>query len=104
MNLWNAFLILVWFYRLDVLAKLNDIVREWIIEMSLARNMPEDMAKNVGGKVCTFGSYRLGVHSRGADIDAVCVAPRHIERTDYFKSFFEKLKACPEVKELRVSI
>lgn len=88
---------------MEVLSRLNEMVKEWIIEMSLARNMPREVAEQVGGKIYTFGSYRLGVHSKGADIDALCVAPRHIDRCDYFTSFYEKLKNCPDVKELRVS-
>lgn len=38
----------------------------------------------------------------GADIDALCVAPRHVERSDFFTSFYEKLKQQEEVKDLRV--
>ena len=38
----------------------------------------------------------------GADIDTLCVAPRHVERADFFKSFLELMKNQPEVKELRV--
>jgi len=44
----------------------------------------------------------LFVHA-GADIDTLCVAPRHVERTDFFSSFIELLKEQPEVKDLRVS-
>lgn len=62
------------------------------------------IADTVGGKICTFGSYRLGVAGKGADIDALCVAPRHIERQDYFTSFYELLKEQSEVTEMRVSI
>lgn len=40
----------------------------------------------------------------GADIDTLCVAPRHVERSDFFKSFVELLKAQPEVKDLRVGV
>ncbi|KAM4607222.1 poly(A) polymerase gamma-like isoform 2-T3 [Polymixia lowei] len=65
------------------------------------KNLPPSAASNVGGKIFTFGSYRLGVHTKGADIDALCVAPRHVERTDFFQSFFEKFKQHEEIKDLR---
>lgn len=89
---------------MEILSKLNSLVKEWIRELSISRNMPESVANSVGGKIYTFGSYRLGVHHKGADIDALCVAPRHIDRSDYFTSFFEKLKNHPEVRDLRVRI
>ena len=40
----------------------------------------------------------------GADIDTLCVAPRHINRSDFFDSFYELLKQQPETKDLRVRI
>lgn len=87
---------------MEVLSKLNNLVKEWIIELSVnQRNMPRNVAEQVGGKIYTFGSYRLGVHQKGADIDALCVAPRHIDRSDYFSSFYELLKEQKEVSELR---
>lgn len=67
------------------------------------QNMPESVANSVGGKIFTFGSYRLGVHTKGADIDTLLVAPRHVERTDFFGTFYEILKTNEDVKELRVS-
>lgn len=88
-------------HRMEILSKLNGLVKEWIKEVSISRNMPENVADQVGGKIYTFGSYRLGVHHKGADIDALCVAPRHIDRSDYFTTFFEKLKNHPEVTDLR---
>ncbi|KAK7140234.1 hypothetical protein R3I94_012747 [Phoxinus phoxinus] len=87
-------------HRLAVLGKLNSFVKEWISEISETKNLPPAVA-NVGGKIFTFGSYRLGVHTKGADIDALCVAPRHVERIDFFSSFFEKLKRHDEIKDLR---
>lgn len=88
-------------HRLAVLGKLNNFVKEWIAEISEAKNLPPSAISCVGGKIFTFGSYRLGVHTKGADIDALCVAPRHVERTDFFQSFFEKLKQLEEIKDLR---
>ncbi|XP_003393427.1 poly(A) polymerase type 3 [Bombus terrestris] len=88
-------------HRMEILSKLNTLVKQWIRDTSIARNMPSSVAEQVGGKIYTFGSYRLGVHHKGADIDALCVVPRHIYRSDYFASFFELLKMQEEVTDLR---
>ncbi|XP_071665723.1 poly(A) polymerase alpha isoform X5 [Patagioenas fasciata] len=90
--------------RILILGKLNNLVKEWIREISESKNLPQSVIENVGGKIFTFGSYRLGVHTKGADIDALCVAPRHVERSDFFTSFYEKLKQQEEVKDLRIDI
>ncbi|KAH0620384.1 hypothetical protein JD844_020774 [Phrynosoma platyrhinos] len=87
--------------RILILGKLNNLVKEWIREISEIKNLPQSVIENVGGKIFTFGSYRLGVHTKGADIDALCVAPRHVDRSDFFTSFYEKLKLQEEVKDLR---
>uniref|UniRef100_A0A674AN28 Poly(A) polymerase n=1 Tax=Salmo trutta TaxID=8032 RepID=A0A674AN28_SALTR len=87
--------------RIHVLGKLNTLVKEWIRDVSETKNLPASVIETVGGKIFTFGSYRLGVHTKGADIDALFVAPRHVERTDFFSSFLDKLKEQEEVKDLR---
>jgi len=88
-------------HRMDVLSRLNDLVRKWIKETSVSKNMPESMAENVGGKIFAYGSYRLGVHNKGADIDTLCVAPRHILREDYFSTFLDMIRIQDEVTDLR---
>jgi len=52
-------------HRVDVMAKLNTLVKKWIRDVSLAKNVPPEIVDTVGGRVHTFGSYRLGVHSKG---------------------------------------
>ncbi|TMS14569.1 Poly(A) polymerase beta [Larimichthys crocea] len=69
--------------------------------MCEAMNVPEIVTAKVGVKVFPFGSYHLGVHSKGADIDALCVGPGCIQRDDFFTSFFEKLKSQKEVKDIQ---
>ncbi|KAJ7365513.1 hypothetical protein OS493_005622 [Desmophyllum pertusum] len=88
-------------HRIVVLGKLNALVKQWIIDTSLSKHMPESVANTVGGKIFTFGSYRLGVHTKGADIDTLLVAPRHVNRADFFGTFYEILKNNEDVKELR---
>ena len=37
----------------------------------------------------------------GADIDALCIAPYHVTRSDFFQKFYELLQFQDEVQELR---
>ena len=54
---------------------------------------------NAGSRFCIYGHFV----QKGADIDTLCVAPRHVQRSDFFGSFHELLKEQPEAKELRVT-
>ncbi|VDK77909.1 unnamed protein product [Litomosoides sigmodontis] len=87
--------------RLKVLSKINAYVKKWVRGVSKRRQMPDSEIQSVGGKLFTFGSYRLNVHTRGADIDSLCVAPRHVDRNDFFTSFYEMLAEDPNTTELR---
>lgn len=59
-------------HRVQVLSKLNELGRDWIYNVSLEKNFPPDVAQTVGGRVYTFGSYRLGVHSKGKFNQSIC--------------------------------
>ena len=90
-------------YREIVLGKLDQLVKEFVKQVSIARGLPEYLAASAGGKIFTFGSYRLGVHSAGADIDTLCVVPRHVQRETFFTVMFDLLKARSEVTDLAVN-
>lgn len=85
-------------HRISVLRQINVLVKEWIEEVSLSKKLPPEVAETMTGKIFTFGSFRLGVHTRGADIDTLLVVPRHVERTDFFATFSEKLRNHPLVE------
>ncbi|XP_062293770.1 poly(A) polymerase type 3-like [Scomber scombrus] len=88
-------------HREKVLKRLESLYKEWLTELCEKQNLPESVTENVGGKIFPFGSFHLGVHTKGADIDALCVGPGFVERKEFFTSFFEKLKAQEEVEDIR---
>ncbi|XP_055641826.1 poly(A) polymerase type 3-like [Toxorhynchites rutilus septentrionalis] len=85
--------------RTRILEKLATLLKQWVRNVSIAQGFTVVQAKKLGGNLYTFGSYRLGVHQKDADIDALCVVPRNIERAAFFKSFYELLRTHPEVSE-----
>ncbi|EGT51314.1 hypothetical protein CAEBREN_01393 [Caenorhabditis brenneri] len=85
--------------RIQVLQFLNATVKKWIQGISSAR-LPNGKFFEAGGQVVSFGSYRLGVHSSGGDIDSVVIAPRQVSRTDFFTSLKDILLRNPNVKNL----
>jgi poly(A) polymerase len=61
--------------------------------------MNEQMVSQYRAEIITFGSYRLGVHNSGGDIDVLCVAPRIISRESFFADLGATLRAHPDVTE-----
>ncbi|EGG19374.1 polyA polymerase [Cavenderia fasciculata] len=89
--------------REEVLGKLDAIVKQWAIKVSVLKGFTEQMASEVIAKIFTYGSYRLGVHASGSDIDTLCVTPKHIMRADFFGTLADVLCVHPEITEFTVS-
>ncbi|GAB5592210.1 polynucleotide adenylyltransferase [Umbelopsis nana] len=83
-----------------VLGKLNTLTKEFVYRVSKIKGFPESLAREAGGKIFTFGSYRLGVHNAGSDIDCLSVLPRHVERDQFFTIMYDMLKEQKEVTEI----
>lgn len=43
------------------------MVKEFVYKVSKLKNFPDSLAKEAGGKIFTYGSYRLGVHNAGKE-------------------------------------
>ena len=91
-------------FREIVLGRLASLIKKFVTKVSLARGLSEAAANTAGGKIFTFGSYRLGVHGPGSDIDTLCVVPKHISREDFFETLEPMLKETEGVTEVSVCI
>ena len=85
-----------------VLARLSTLVKKFVTKVGVTRGMSEAAASAAGGKIFTFGSYRLGVHGPGSDIDTLCVVPKHVNREDFFEIFEPMLRDFEGVTEVSV--
>lgn len=87
--------------RVEVLQRLDEIIQEWVNEVAASQNLSADELKNAGGKIFTFGSYRLGVVTPSSDIDTLCVVPYYVTRDAFFTNLFAKLQQDPRVTHLQ---
>lgn len=87
--------------RQIVLGHLSEIFKDWCYHRILKQpGMDEEMARAAGGKIFTFGSYRLGVHGIGSDLDVLCVSPRFLTRADFERDLYETLKKQPQISKI----
>ncbi|KAK6352900.1 polynucleotide adenylyltransferase, variant 2 [Orbilia brochopaga] len=85
--------------RVDVLKRLQKITEEFVRQVYSSKNQNELTTNSAGGKVFTYGSYRLGVVGPGSDIDTLVVAPKLVTREDFFKFYPPLLKALNKPNE-----
>jgi len=92
----------MYLYREIVLGRIAELVKKFVHKVALERGLSESVANAAGGKIFTFGSYRLGVHGPGTDIDTLCVVPKHVSREDFFDIFEPMLQDLDGVTEVSV--
>ncbi|XP_059441061.1 nuclear poly(A) polymerase 1-like [Corylus avellana] len=87
--------------RAEVLGRLDQVVNIWVKKVTENKGYNEQMVEEARAMIFTFGSYRLGVNGPGADIDTLCVGPRHVNREeDFFGELHRMLGEMPEVEDL----
>ncbi|KAL7272501.1 polynucleotide adenylyltransferase [Rhizina undulata] len=85
--------------RVQVLNLLQSLTENFVKKVCIGKGMPDHIVKNSGGKIFTYGSYRLGVFGPGSDIDTLLVTPAHITRHDFFTTLPPMLQASNPAPE-----
>lgn len=85
-----------------VLGRLNALVKEFVQIVADKQGVGAATKREAGGKIFTFGSYRLGVHGPGSDIDTLIVVPGFVQRNDFFTIFEDMLQKEADVSEAHV--
>ncbi|KAH1618793.1 hypothetical protein KXX21_008797 [Aspergillus fumigatus] len=73
--------------RKQVLQLLQRVTHEFVKVVSRKKGLSPAAVEAAGGKVFTYGSYRLGVYGPGSDIDTLVVGPKHVLIDDFFSDF-----------------
>lgn len=56
---------LIFFYSQDILTYLEKVAQRYIANICQRKKLSHEEYSQAGGKVLTYGSYHLGVHSQG---------------------------------------
>ncbi|KAJ5423035.1 Poly(A) polymerase [Penicillium cf. griseofulvum] len=73
--------------RKQVLQLLQRVTVEFVQVVSRKKGLSPAAVEASGGKIFTYGSYRLGVYGPGSDIDTLVVGPKHVLIDDFFAEF-----------------
>ncbi|KAK7294269.1 hypothetical protein RJT34_17156 [Clitoria ternatea] len=88
--------------REEVLYRLGQVVKDWVKQLTRIRGYTDQMVEDANAVILTFGSYRLGVHGPGADLDTLCLGPSYVNREeDFFYTLHDILANMEEVTELQ---
>ncbi|ODH20028.1 hypothetical protein ACO22_06007 [Paracoccidioides brasiliensis] len=73
--------------RKQTLRLIQRVTVEFVKVVSRRKGLSQAAIDIAGGKIFTYGSYRLGVYGPGSDIDTLVVGPKHVSFEDFFSDF-----------------
>ncbi|XP_058086533.1 nuclear poly(A) polymerase 2-like [Magnolia sinica] len=89
--------------REEIISDITNIVKSWVKEVTRQKGYTNQTVEAANAILLTFGSYRLGVHSPGGDIDALCIGPHYVDREiDFFITLHGILACMEQVSQLQL--
>jgi poly(A) polymerase len=79
----------------------EDLLQEWALSLQrpfAAALLGQKRRHRVA--LVSFGSYRLGVHAPGADLDLLALCPPHVTRGDFFTSLVKLLQESDQITQV----
>ncbi|OAX84195.1 hypothetical protein ACJ72_01427 [Emergomyces africanus] len=73
--------------RKQTLQLIQRVTVEFVKIVGRRKGLSQAAIDAAGGKIFTYGSYRLGVYGPGSDIDTLVVGPKHVSFEDFFSDF-----------------
>ena len=95
---------LIFSTRQALLGQLQNAAVQFVKHVCRKNRLPQSIIDTAGGKIFTYGSYRLGAYAPGSDIDTLVVAPRHVTREDFFEympSILERLLPAGAIEQMK---
>ena len=86
--------------RQEVICTLDSLVKQACKNLGIKKGLSKKEAEEAGGKLFSFGSYRLGVVSPGDDLDVLCVGPEHCDRDDFYDEMENRLGSEKSITEI----
>jgi poly(A) polymerase len=87
--------------RERILNQMGSLSRDWIRSVCVKRELSKEVVDSAGGQLFTSGSYRLGVHEPGADIDTILVVPNVCTKQHFFGTIPSVDENDPEQQNMR---
>ena len=90
--------------RTKSIQDVQEYIEKWYIEVGLGLNYERALLEQKKAKVLVFGSYRLGVHFAGTDIDTICVFPNFVTKERFledFKTYVSKFENVTDVLRIQ---
>ena len=77
--------------RSKVVTELDTLVKQWIRSEGLRKRITWSQLEQVGGKVVSYGSFKLSVVDKESDLDLLCVVPKLVTRDQFFSTLYDLL-------------